>query len=212
MLIEISQMAQRAISRLNNVLCRGILDSVTSGKRPTAKVSLLSSETYDGIEFNNDWGFICCPPQDGNTELLLAFIGGQRDQGSVLKSFNRAKSFKALNNIDLADGESAIYNKVAGNYIYLKANGEMLIKHNVSGTFIKILADGSITISATDQSVTIDAPEVTLTGNLTVNGDILDNSGINSNTVKDMRDIYNEHDHGGVSPGGSDTDDPNQSM
>jgi phage baseplate assembly protein V len=212
MLTEIRQMAQRAISRLNNVLCRGILNTVTTGKRPTAKVSLLDDETYDGIEFYQDFGFICRPPEDGTTELLVGFLGGQRDQGVVLKSFNRTKSFKALNNIDLEEGEVAFWNKVAGNYIHLKANGDMLIQHHVAGTFIKILNDGSITVSSTSQSITIDTPELSVTGNLTVDGDVLDNANTNTNTVKEMRDIYNSHDHGGVSPGGSNTNDPNQTM
>lgn len=212
MLIEIRQMAQRAISRLNNVLCRGIVTAVTTGKRPTAKVSLLNGETYDGIEFYQHWGFMCSPPVDGSTEGLIGFLGGQRDQGVVLKTFNRLKSFKTLNNIDLVEGEIALWNKVAGNYIHFKANGDLVIHHSVAGTFIKINADGSITVSATSTSVTIDSPDVFMTGNLSVDGDILDTAGSNTNTVKEMRDIYNTHDHGGVAVGGANTNDPNQPM
>lgn len=179
MYAEVKQMAQRALTRLNNVLCRGILTSVTPGKR-TAKVSLLNDETYDDIEFVQDWGFISYPPTDGSTELLVSFIRGQRDQGSVTRSFNR--KFPPTN-LTLAEGEAALYNKVTGTYVHLKADGKVIVK------------------SATE--VKIDTPLVTLTGNLSVAGNILDNSATNSHNVAAMRAIFNAHVHSGISPGGS---------
>jgi len=226
---EIKQMAARALTRLNNVLCRGILDKVTTGKVPTAKRQLLADETYDAIEFAQDWGFISSPPDDGTTELIVAFLRGQRDQGTVLKSFNRTFSLKNGSNIDLLPGETALYNKVSGNYFIFKADGSillqhhtgtyfkinddnsMLLQHHVSGSFIKMNTDGTITLSSTSQSITIDSPQVTLTGNLTVDGDVLDNATgahVNAHTVRDMRTIFNAHVHSGVAAGGANSAAP----
>jgi len=204
-------MATRALTRLNNVLCRGILNKVTTGKVPTAKITLLADETYDAIEFAQDWGFISSPPDDGTTELIVSFLRGQRDQGTVLKSFNRTYSLKNGSNIDLLPGETALYNKVSGNYFIFKADGSMLLQHHVSGTFIKINNDGTISLSSTSQSITIDTPQVTLTGNLTVNGEVLDNATgahVNAHTVRDMRTIFNAHVHSGVAAGGSNSAAP----
>lgn len=182
---EIKQMAQRALSRLNNVLCRGVLNSITTGKVPTANVSLLDKETYEGIEFAQEWGFISSPPVDGNTELLVGFLGGQRDQGTVLKSFNRKSPSTKLT---LQEGEAALYNKVTNTYVLLKADGTIEIK--------------------SDASISINTPEVKMTGKLSVDGDIIDNktgAHANTHTIRDMRDIFNAHVHSGVSVGGANT-------
>ncbi|HJY23695.1 MAG TPA: phage baseplate assembly protein [Hanamia sp.] len=180
---DFTQMARRAINRLNNILCRGILTGVKPAKTPTASVTLFNDEKYDGIEFAQDFGFISYPPDDGQTEVLVAFLGGQRDHGTILKAFNKQKAL----NLPLEKGECAIYNKVTNTYILLKADGTILIKTDA------------------DEGVKIEAEKVTITGDLFVNGDIIDNTETNNNTVKDMRDIYNEHVHGGVAPGGAET-------
>lgn len=191
---EISQWAKKALSRIRNILSRGILTNVTQSKTPTAKVQLLDDEIYDGIEFAQDFGFISYPPIDGTTEIISAFIGGVREHGTILKAFNKTKSFKVVNpNVTLASGDVVLYNTITDTYIYLKADGTIKIK------------------SAT--SITLDAPSVVITGNLTVDGDILDNATgahINTNKVRDMRTIYNTHTHGGVAAGGANTAVPNQ--
>lgn len=174
MLTDVMQMAKRAISRLNNILCRGILKGVVPAKTPTATVTLFDKETYAGIEFAQDFGLISYPPDDGKTEVLVAFIGGQRDSGTILKAFNKEKVATLPT---LQKGETIVYNGVANTYIHLKADGTILIKTQAT------------------EGVKIEAPKLTLTGDLFVQGDILDNSGTNTNTVDDMRDIYNAHVH-----------------
>ena len=75
-------------------------------------------------------------------------------------------------------GDCALYNSVTDTYVYLKADGTVKIK------------------SAT--SITLDAPAVTITGNLTVDGEILDNATgahINTNNVRAMRTVFNAHIH-----------------
>lgn len=203
---QVKQTVQRCVSRLNNIFARGILNTITPANQPTAKVSLLDQETYDGIEYGQDWGLISRPPEDGNTEILVAFIGGQRDQGLVLRSVNRAKSFLQNSGVTLQAGETAIYNSVAKSYLHFKADGTVLMNSTVNGTFIKLNADGSIAISSTSKSLTIDTPSVTMTGNLTVNGDVLDNASgahVNTHKIRDMRGIFNSHVHSGVAIGAS---------
>ena len=190
MWIEVRQMAQRALNRLNNVLSRGKLNTLTTGKTNTANVSILNDETYDGIEFANDWGFMSYPPCDGNTELVMGFLRGQRDNGTVLRSFNR-KFNPVASGITLIEGECILYNKVTNCYIHMKQDGSIHIK---SATLISI-----------------DAPSVTMTGNLSVAGDILDSTNLsNTDTARGTRTIFNEHTHSGVAPGAANTGIPNQ--
>lgn len=228
-IIDALQLAKKAITKINNTLCRGVLNSITSGNVPTANVSGFDAETIDGIEFAQEWGFISSPPVDGNTELLMAFIRGHRDHGTILKSFNRTYSFKKLTGIDLIEGETVIYCKKANNYIYLKQDGTILINHHtgtklqfnddnsfeidhaIAGTFLKFNTDGSITISSTSKSITLDTPTVHMTGNLTVDKDILDSAAAptsNTDNVRGMRGIFNAHVHSGVSTGAGNTGSP----
>lgn len=193
MIQEIKQTAKRAMTLINNMLCRGILKEVTAAKTPTAKVTLLDGETYDGIEFAQDFGFISNPPADGKTETISIFFGGQRDHGTILKAFNKDKSFKNLNpDVTLEQGECAIYNKIANTYILMKADGSILIK--------------------SDTKLRVEAPLVEMTGDLTVTGDILDNDETNTDNVRGMRNIFNAHRHSGVQTGGGNTNVPTTLM
>lgn len=262
---EIKQMAQRALSRLNNVLGRGVLKGFTYGKRSKAQISLFDEEKYDDIEFAQDFGFMSYPPCDKNTELVVAFLRGQRDNGTVLRSFNRPLSPLANSNITLKEGECIYYNKVANCYIYLQQDGTITLKSQkkienvVLNNLIKIDGDtGLVTIIGKDEVkvkiydndqtpfrtgtstvgqalsqnkviqvdlnkdgnikiqtpnlVTIDSPNTCITGNLKVKGDMIDNTVTNTNNVRNMRTIYDNHVHPGVAVGAASTLQTTQTM
>jgi phage gp45-like len=205
---EITQMAKRALNRLNNILCRGVLNTITQANVPTANISLFNEETYEGVEFSHDFGFISYPPCDGNTELIVAFLRGERDNGTILKAFNRKYSLKQNSSINLLEGECAVYNKISGNYLLFKQDGSILLQHNIAGSFIKINADGSMVVSSTSKNITFDSPTCTFTGNVIVDGDVLDNatgSHINTNNIRAQRSIFNNHVHPGVTIGPGNT-------
>lgn len=169
--------------RLSNIISRGVLKKITSSTNGNpiiqkAQVTLLKGEVIDGMEFPQTYGFISMPT-DG-ASVIAFFFGGNRDHGTVGTIFD-----KRYVPDDLEEGESCIYNTVAGTRIYLRKNGDVEIK---SGTKIKM-----------------DTPLVQLTGRLEADGDIRDNVPTNNHTVKDMRDIFNDHVHPGVFPGAADT-------
>jgi phage baseplate assembly protein V len=85
----------------------------------------------------------------------------------------------------LQEGETAVYN----------AHQVVLTLH----------ADGSLVIAAPTK-VRIETPLLEVTGEVR---DRCDSGGI---TMADMRDVYDAHVHGGVQPGGGQTDVPDQQM
>lgn len=64
--------------------------------------------------------------------------------------------------------------------------GEVAISNTEKGTYIKLDSDGKIIIGGGD---------VIIKGNLSVEGDITDNSETNNASVKILRDAYNIHVH-----------------
>lgn len=195
MLEKIAMIARKALTSVNNVMCRGVLNSISTTTQnytriPLANVTNFDNETIDKLEFAQDWGFMSSPPVDGSTELIMAFLRGQRDQGFVLKSFNRLNpSTKPV----LSEGECCLYNKVNGCNIILKQDGSVVVNSTVGVTF--------------------NTPLVTMIGSLSVDGDIIDNatgSHINNENMRALRATYNSHTHPGVAAGGANTGAPNQ--
>jgi phage baseplate assembly protein gpV len=87
-------------------------------------------------------------------------------------------------------------------------SGEFWVVHK-SGSFLKFHNDGTVEMnSQADMSIT--APTVNLTGNLSVTGNILaggDITDINDGggTLAGLRTAYNDHVHGGVENGSGST-------
>lgn len=164
---EISQVADLVMNRVRNMFSRGEIKKVTNGKTARAKVELLSGEIYEGIELPHQFGFQANPPV--GSECLAIFLGGNRDHGSIIGSFNKAHSRP-----ELESGESALFNQL-GSVVKAKANGDITIT-TASGASVEVKNDGSITITAQDPisitapSVVMTTPSVTMTEDLHVNG------------------------------------------
>ncbi|MBE0150939.1 baseplate assembly protein [Serratia fonticola] len=113
------------------------------------------------------------------TDVVIGFLGGDRSSAVILASNNQQ-----FRHSDLLSGETVIYNQW--------------------GMFIKLTEDG-IEIEANNKPVTLNnALQVTInaaegvllnTPTLKVTGDIIDNCGSNTATVKQLRNAYNDHDH-----------------
>lgn len=156
------------IRKLNNTFSRGKMLELTPGKAATAKVSLLADEIFDGLEFAQQYGFISSPPVD--SEILAAFLGGNRDHGTILNAFKRD-----LIPDDLEEGDVCIYGK-NGERIMIDATGNMLI--NNANVDIIIASDGAITISTTE-AITLDTPSLSITGSVNIVGDLTVGGTIN---------------------------------
>lgn len=177
---ELKQHIDIAHTRLKNMFARGQLNSVSNGGTAKAQVQLMADEVNDGLEFPQDYGIISNPP--AGSQVIALFLGGDRSHGSILKMFHPSY---APNN--LASGEVALY--------------------HMSGTIIHLKADGSVEMTSTT-GMKITTPTLELDGNLSVSGDIIDQtSGGNSHSISSMRGLYNSHVH--TSPG-TNTPTPSQ--
>lgn len=98
---------------------RGILKNIdNSTKTQTIQVTALDGEVITGVERLQDFGFESFPPIE-DTEVLLVFPNGNRDNGIAIRLHNREKRPKTLN-----PGESIMYDS-DGNTILLK-NGNVI--------------------------------------------------------------------------------------
>lgn len=92
--------------------------------------------------------------------------------------------------------------------------GNVLTRVNVffdeGGSLTVTVPDGDCRINVPNGEVVITSPTVRIEGELLVSGDIKDNYGTNTNSINDMRDIFNTHTHTGDS--GGTTAVPNQSQ
>ncbi len=151
------------------------------------QVSMLEDETHSDYDRIQEYGFTSVPLP--GCQAVVVCVGGGRDNGIVVGTEDRRHRLK-----DLQPGEVAIYNNL-GNFIKLKADGTMHVKssHNVQ----------------------VEAPTVTITGNLNVQGNITANGNItdtatgSGRSMASMRTIYNTHTHPET---GSTTTSPNQGM
>ncbi|TKI02908.1 baseplate assembly protein [Martelella alba] len=113
------------------------------------------------------------------TDVVLGFLGGDRSSAVVIASNHQSYRHAGLN-----AGETVIYNQW-GMYVKLTKDG-IIVEANGQ----PVTVNNATTLKATaTESVTLDTPR------LYVTGDIIDNSGSNAVTLKQLRDAYNEHTH-----------------
>jgi len=155
------------------------------------------------------------------SEVLMFNIEGHEENkaGIADKSIKRFKG--------LVEGEVVHGNPCTGTKLFYDAEGNLNITVvnneviNITGNSTvniggnsTITVTGNVNVTANEATVTttgdttIDAPNVLMTGNLFVDGDINDNAQTNTKTMADMRTTYNSHTHPGDSGGTTGT--PNQ--
>lgn len=178
----------RALQRLLNpirqrikfMLARGILKlSDSSDDMQSLQITLLNEEVLADVEHFEPYGFTA-NPQDG-AEVLALSLAGNRSNTVVVCVADRQYRLTGL-----AKGEVALYTD-EGDSIILRRNN-------------------NIEINAATQ-VTVNAPTMHCTGNITADGDITAAGDVTDATssMQGMRDIYNGHTHsdpqgGSVSP------------
>ncbi|MCY0854348.1 hypothetical protein [Cupriavidus sp. D39] len=90
-----------------------------------------------------------------------------------------------------------------GKQVYLTASGGIFVKAN--GQPVEVDGATTVTINAATK-VRMVTPLLECTG------DIIDNADTNTHTIAQMRVLYDEHTHGGVQFGSSNTAVPSNSM
>ena len=121
----------------------------------------LDSQTMEGVEVFGAYGFAYNPPDGAE-----AIVAGASSRNVVLGLVHRASRLRSL-----AKGEAAIFDD-QGQVVYLKRDGI----HVVSPLGVKVEAPE---VDVTANSVSIDADDVTFSGNVHVEGDFsFDGDGV----------------------------------
>ena len=160
------------------------------------QVQLASVETGDNRPRMAEFGFSSMPPAD--TDAVVVFLTGDRSAGVVVATNHQASRPRGLK-----PGETIVYSQ-DGKCVYFSDAGIVVDAKGQSVT----VQNASIATIQAETKIVADTPLLQCTG------DIQDNCETNSRTMKEMRDVYNGHDHAvrGVQPGSSTvtTDHPNQ--
>lgn len=166
-------------------LGRGKITGVTdNGPVQTVQMQLSQSETRDGTPRLAEFGFSSNPP--AGSDAVVMFMAGQRTNGVIVGTGHQASRPQ-----NLAPGETMIYTQ-DGKKIYLTASGGIIIDANGQDITIK-----------NAQKIRAETPRLECTG------DIIDNCDTQTRTISEMREIYDNHEHGGVETGPDNTLRPN---
>lgn len=178
MIKQIDARIQRALGSIRQAF-RGVLTLVKSaGAVQLVQVDGLAGEQLQDAELFQHFGFTSNPPA-GVMAIVLP-MGGKTAHGIVIATEHT--TFRKRN---LAPGEAAIYDSL-GQCVYLTQAGMVI--------------DGAglpMTIQNTP-SVTANTPQFSISGNMSVGGNIVaqgDISDHGNKTMAGMRNAHNGHSH-----------------
>jgi phage gp45-like len=169
----IGRMLRPLYQRLSNSILRGVLRLIDNNAGiQSMQVSCRKGQLFSDVERFGEFGFMSVPPNDGQAEAIVVFIGASADHPVIVGVEHRPTSKPS----GMTPGSSALYS-------------------TEPGTFVKVLADGSVELAApAGVSITGD---VELTGELTVTGD----ATIGGVSIAALVATYNAHTHISASPG-----------
>jgi len=124
-----------------------------------------------------EFGFSSVLPAD--SDVLVAYLSGDRSNAVVIASGHKGSRKTGLNT-----GETILYN-LWGMHFKLTETG---IEVDASGQPVTVINATKVTIVASEE-IYADSPV------LKCAGDIIDNAGSNTTTLKNLRDTYNGHNH-----------------
>jgi phage baseplate assembly protein V len=184
-------------SRLRMLVGRGrIRTGSDDGGVQRQQVQMAGVETGDNRARVAEFGFSSMPPP--GSDAVVVFLAGDRTAGVVIATNHQESRPRGLK-----VGETIVYS-VDGKCVYFSDDGIVV---DAKGQSVTVQNASVATIQATTKIVA-DTPLLQCTG------DIQDNCETNSRTMKQMRDVYNTHDHAvrNVQAGSSTvtTDHPNQ--
>ncbi len=157
-------MTSRALNMLAKAVTRKIIDTLG---RQTAQVEVTKGELIDDMERMQDYGFTSNPPASG-TDAIVAFLGGSREQGVIIRMENRSFRLKGLES-----GEVAIFDDLGNVFKLGRESVDLVavIKTTVSAPIIEATASTSAKVQVGAASMTITPTTIALVSvNLTHNG------------------------------------------
>jgi phage baseplate assembly protein V len=168
------ELLRRMQSKIQNILCRGLVLLVSNEKpHQELQTSLLAGEVRSGIERLEEYGFTSYPFQDA--ESFAVFLGGNRDNGVIINVADvryRPRDLKA--------GEIKFYN-FKGTYIHFDESGSINVfspkdinlniqnEMNIEVKNKTNFDSPKITINATSE-VSLNSPNINITGNINLKG------------------------------------------
>lgn len=176
----LAPLQRRVLLTVGRAIIRLVDDALETQE---VQLSLLRGEVRDGVERLQEYGFSSVPLP--GARAIALFVGGNRDHGVVV-----ATDDPRYRPSGHEPGETAIYDH-GGQIVHLRADGSVLI----SGT-TRVEVEGSTLIR-------LDAPQVTCSGALFVNGSIQAGVDVQAagqvadagGTLGTLRSTYNGHTH-----------------
>ncbi len=183
--------------RIRMLIGRGrITTGNDTGAVQQLQVQLAGVETGDNRPRVAEFGFTSMPP--AGADAVVVFLSGDRSAGVVVATNHQQSRPRGMK-----PGETMVYSQ-DGKCVYFSDAGIVV---DAKGQPVTVQNASVATIQA-ETKIVADTPLFQCTG------DIQDNSGSNSRTMKEMRDVFNTHDHAvrNVQGGSSTvtTDHPNQ--
>jgi phage baseplate assembly protein V len=170
---------QRLYQRILHAIGRGrITTGSDAGSVQLQQVRLGPDEIKDNIPRLAEFGLTSMPPV--GSDAVLVFIGGDRSNGAII-----ATGHQGSRPTGLKVGETMLYSQ-DGKSIYMTAAGGIVV--DAKGQVVTVNNATTVTINAATKIRMV-------TPLLEVTGDIIDNAGTNTNTVAQMRAIYDGHTH-----------------
>lgn len=167
---------EELVHELRAALAFGLVLAVyDAGAEQLVDVQVLPGVVRSGVRVVQPFGFASAPVVDG-AMVLLGQVGGDAANLVAWPVARPGGRFGGL-----AAGETVIYG-AAGQRVALRADGSVEV---LSATEIRI---------STASDVHITAPQVTITGTLTVTGEIYDLNAVHG-ALSALRSDYNAHTH-----------------
>ena len=143
--------------RVMLMICRGVVTMLNDTKNmQRMQVSLLDGEVST-LERYQDYGFTSNPPV--GSEVVAVFVGGNRDNGIIIKCDNREHRLKLAHSEDVG-----IYDTEGDSIILEPSSGKITI---TASTIAEIKADDVNLGNGTTQSLMTDAYKTALETYLT---------------------------------------------
>lgn len=179
----------RVMTAVSTAIKRGnVVLSKLSPKRTLVQLRALATDSFNSVELLLPYGMSALP-KGGNVIILR--IAGNADHKVALCADDPACRIA-----DLQAGEFG-FRDDQGQMVVFRRDRIQIVTHldldaAVTGN-VNATIGGKFTGSASEWDLTGD---LKVTGKITATGDITDNSGSNTATVKALRDAHNGHHHG----------------
>lgn len=176
---EFASFARQFWRRIQLIVGKGRITAIDdSGPVQKVQAQLNGMETRDGTPRLAEFGFASFPP--AQSDVVIAFIAGDRSNGVAIATGHQASRPKSLK-----EGEVMVYD-LWGKSVYFTKDGGIVV--DAKNTPVTVNNATTVTIGAATKIRCV-------TPRLECTGDIIDHCDDQTHTVKDMRDLYNEHGH-----------------